>query len=47
MFDLGADDYVTKPFDMREIVARTIALFKRKDKILEEIIHFDTYTIEV
>ncbi len=47
MFDLGADDYVTKPFDMREIEARTIALFKRKDKILEEIIHFDTYTIEV
>lgn len=47
MFDLGADDYVTKPFDMREVEARVIALFKRKEKMIEEVIDFDRYTLEV
>jgi two-component system, OmpR family, alkaline phosphatase synthesis response regulator PhoP len=29
-FDLGADDYVTKPFSMRELNARIAALLKRQ-----------------
>src|SRR6185503_3260015 len=29
-FDLGADDYVTKPFSMRELKARVAALIKRR-----------------
>ncbi|MFY9227604.1 MAG: response regulator transcription factor [Blastocatellia bacterium] len=29
-FDLGADDYVTKPFSMRELKARVSALLKRR-----------------
>lgn len=29
-FDLGADDYVTKPFSMRELKARVAALLKRR-----------------
>jgi two-component system, OmpR family, alkaline phosphatase synthesis response regulator PhoP len=29
-FDLGADDYVTKPFSMRELLARVAALLKRR-----------------
>jgi two-component system response regulator TctD len=40
MFDLGADDYVIKPFEMKELEARIIALCRRKEKLIEEIISF-------
>ena len=40
MFDLGADDYVIKPFEMKELEARIIALSRRKEKSIEEIISF-------
>lgn len=47
MFDLGADDYVVKPFEMRELEARVIALARRKEKTIEEIIQFSGYTIDI
>ncbi len=40
MFDLGADDYLTKPFDMRELEMRILALARRKEKIIETEIVF-------
>ncbi len=46
MFDLWADDYVIKPFEMRELEARIMALSRRKEKKIEEIILFWDYSIE-
>ncbi len=47
MFALGADDYLTKPFDLRELEARIIALSRRKEKIIEQVINFWEYVLEI
>lgn len=33
-FDAGADDYLTKPYDLRELEARILALSKRTENII-------------
>ena len=34
--EMGADDYVTKPFSIRELLARVKALFRRIDELKAE-----------
>lgn len=40
-FDSGADDYITKPFDMKELVARVNAVIKRSSMNQEEILKIE------
>jgi phosphate regulon transcriptional regulator PhoB len=54
--EMGADDYVTKPFSPRELVARIKAVLRRTEgeikaikeiKIGDLIVNFDTYRVQV
>ena len=46
-FDLGADDYLTKPFHMSEMLARVHAVIRRRQFSGQKVLHFDDVEIDV
>lgn len=44
-FDLGADDYITKPFHVDELIARIRAVIKRSSDNKESILRFGNYIL--
>jgi len=45
-FEAGADDYLAKPYRLRELLSRTSALLRRKEGPTSEVIAFAGYTID-
>mgnify|MGYP001773883442 CR=1 FL=1 len=45
MYDLWVDDYLTKPFELKELEIRVNSLLKRKDKKIDEVFSYRDYKI--
>src|SRR2546427_2705857 len=44
--ELGADDYMTKPFSVRELLARAKALLRRRDAASSAVVQFGDCTLD-
>jgi len=47
LFNLGADDYVTKPFSFEELVARIRAVLRRPHQLIHDALTIDNLTIDL
>jgi DNA-binding response OmpR family regulator len=45
--NLGADDYVTKPFSIKELLARAAAFLRRKRETEDEVYEFADYELDI
>ncbi|WP_335494420.1 response regulator transcription factor [Neobacillus niacini] len=45
--DSGADDYIVKPFEFNELLARIRAISRRKEKKLEDVIRIHNFILNV
>jgi DNA-binding response OmpR family regulator len=45
--ELGADDYVTKPFSIRELLARARAFLRRRELVTSNVIRFGDCTVDL
>ncbi len=45
--NLGADDYVTKPFSMNELLARSKAMLRRKNREDAAVIRFEDFELDL
>lgn len=43
--NLGADDYVTKPFSIEQLQARCAAFIRRHKRVTPSVFHFGSYTL--
>lgn len=44
--DNGADDYLTKPFEVKELLARIRALLRRKETVVKDSHHFSNISLD-
>ena len=45
--DAGADDYLSKPFDMGELIARIRAMLRRREEFHPDVIHYGDLTLNL
>jgi len=47
LLDNGADDYLTKPFSVRELVSRVKALLRRPDALIDEVLKIGDLEMDI